>query len=244
VATAVVIGANSGIGAACVTAFRNSGWNVVATFHRRRDRLDDLLREATGHALVAMHVRVEDPQTIQSLREHLLAADQRIDALVVTASYNEPRLWNLDPLAVTADDLRAAFETEVIGLHNAVVELRPAMADGARIVAFSSASALHGDVDTFVYNVAKVGVASYVRMLAKRYGTDFRANCIAPDSIATDWLHDWNVSDEEMAGFRVLRGGLRRIGAAEEIASVVMFLCSGASDFMNGQTIVLDGGAG
>jgi len=241
---ALVLGANSGIGAACVELFAARGWSVIAGFHEHRDRLDALVRRSTHNWITVLPVDVTNTHALASLHDYCHQRAMALDAVVVTASYNDPRLWNLAPFDARVDDLVECFRVEIGGLHNTLRTLHPLISAGGAVVAFSSASALHGDDDTFVYNVSKVGVTAYVRMIAKHYGSSLRVNCIAPDSISTDWLSDWHITPQELADFRVNRAGAKRIGTPAEAAALVFFLCTADSSFISGQTITLDGGAG
>ncbi len=242
--SALVLGANSGIGAACVNEFVAHNWSVIAGFHKRHHRIEALARESPPGCVTTMSVDVTDTATLASLNDHCVSHAIHLDAIIVAASYNEARLWNLPPLDATIADLLSCFTVEVGGLHNTLRLLRSLLTEGAAVVAFSSASALHGDDDTFVYNLSKTAVASYVRMVAKHYGSHIRLNCIAPDSISTDWLTEWDITPQELEHFRVKRAGARRIGDAQEVAALAFYLCSPQASFLNGQTITLDGGAG
>lgn len=239
----LIVGANSGVGAACVDAFIAHKQRVVGTYHVRRDRIEERLNGLPADKFLARQLDVTDADAVQSLVEILQEEMGPPTAVVVTASYNVPALWNSDPLELESEEFMRCFNVEVCGLHNVVRFWMRHMSVG-NFVAFSSASAIHGDPDTFVYNVSKLGVTAYVRMFAKRYGDRARLNCIAPDSLATDWLTTWPVSKKEKSEFRVLKAGSRRLGDPSEAAALAVFLTSHNSSFINGQTIIFDGGAG
>jgi NAD(P)-dependent dehydrogenase (short-subunit alcohol dehydrogenase family) len=240
--TALVTGANSAVGAACVATFADAGWSVYATYHKRTDRIDVLAARLGDRMLGWSRLDVLDADGVSALAAELGERANTLDALVHVASYNEPRLWDIDPLDASVDDLRTSFEVEVIGLHQTLRAMSGLLQAGGAVVGFSSASALHGDSDTFVYNIAKVAVGSYARMVARRHGRRLRINCLAPDSLATDWLDEWPLG--EQPDFRVLREGQQRFGRPEEAAAAALFLCSPAASYLNGQTLILDGGAG
>lgn len=243
-ATVLIIGGNSGVGAACIDAFANKGWQVVATYHQRRQRLDKRLETASGGTVSIHHLDVVNPTEVQSLRDQVHREGDDLEAIVHVASYNQPNLWNRPALEVSVDELMQCFQVEICGLHNVVAAFVPVMKPRAAIVTFSSASALHGDPDTFAYNVSKSAICTYTRMLAKEYGDHLRINCIAPDSLRTDWLTEWDVTSEQEAQFRVVRSGSRRIGEPSEAADLALWLCSSEASYVNGQTMTLDGGAG
>lgn len=236
----LVIGSNSGIGAACVQTFLANGWNVHGTFHEASERAAALASER--YALTQLDVT--DIERVTALPSELDVGILPLDAVVYNASFSEPGLWNQPPLDISPKALAHAFSVEVCGLHRVLQAVHPILAPGCSIVTFSSASVAHGDSDTFTYNLAKSAVATYTHMFARYYGQTFRINCVAPDSIATDWLTSWPVSDQESAEFRVLQSGARRMGRPDEAANCVYFLCTSDSSYLSGKVITLDGGAG
>lgn len=243
-AAALIIGANSGVGSACAQLFVRNNWHVTATYHCRSDRIDALRSNLPRELLKVVQLDVLNENGFVRLHDTLPPEFKDPTALVFNASFADPTLWNAMPLAISDRTLQTSFAIEVAALHNvlrALVDTDPARP--LSTVVFSSASAIHGDPDTFAFNVAKYALVAYVRMLASKYGDRLRINCIAPDSIATDWLTTWSVTDAELDSFRVMRSGSRRLGSPEEVAELVLFLCGPGAAFLNGQTIMLDGGA-
>lgn len=238
--TVLITGSNSGVGSACVRRFLADGWRVIATFHKRVDRIAELRSDLH----LEMHaLDVAEALECKTLADRLTDAGVVLNALIVVSSYNEPPLWNVDPLRVTTGSLLASFAVEVAGLHNLLVSLTPLFVEGAAVVTFSSASAHHGDPDTFCFNLSKVAVSAYTRMLAKTTSA-FRINALALDSVVSDWLSEWDISTEQLQNFRVMKAGAKRLGRPEEVASLAAFLCSDDASYLSGQTLILDGGAG
>jgi NAD(P)-dependent dehydrogenase (short-subunit alcohol dehydrogenase family) len=92
------------------------------------------------------------------------------------------------------------------------------------------------------YNAAKAAVVNLTRTVALEYAPAIRANCVSPGMIATA-LTQIITDDPEFTA--VAEGGtpLRRIGAPDDVAQVIGFLCSDAASYMTGQELVVDGGA-
>jgi len=123
---------------------------------------------------------------------------------------------------------------------HAAFEMMAAQHTG-RIVNFSSSAALVGDVPTYFYTAAKSAIVGLTRTLSRAFAPDVQVNCIAPGSIATDWVEKWKLTPVDMQDI-VKETPLRRIGTVEEVAGLVEFLASPAAAFLTGQTIVVDGG--
>ena len=114
--------------------------------------------------------------------------------------------------------------------------------DGA-IVIISSIGGLHGSPVIGAYNVSKAADFQLARNLAVEYGPDnVRVNCIAPGLIKTDFARAlWE--NPEILKVSLAGTPMGRIGMPEEIAGAAVFLASTAGAYVNGQNIVVDGGA-
>ena len=109
------------------------------------------------------------------------------------------------------------------------------MASTAALVADPSEPAAH-------YNASKAGVVALTKQLAVEWAPDgVRVNAVAPGVIDTPMLR---MMDDPQAGRAYLdaRVPLRRLGRAEEVAEVVVFLASARASYMTGATVVVDGG--
>jgi 3-oxoacyl-[acyl-carrier protein] reductase len=108
------------------------------------------------------------------------------------------------------------------------------------IVTISSMWGLTGASCEAAYSAAKAGVVGLTKALAKEVGpSGVRVNCVAPGVIDTQMNGGLTPQDlEELAA----QTPLCRIGAPEEAAQAVLFLCSPASSFITGQVLAVDGG--
>jgi NAD(P)-dependent dehydrogenase (short-subunit alcohol dehydrogenase family) len=113
---------------------------------------------------------------------------------------------------------------------------------GGSIVLMASISAVRGNGAISSYALAKAGVAQLARNLAVEWGLhNIRTNAIAPGLIRTE-LSAAMESNAEFMAKRMQMTPLRRMGTVEEIAGTTVWLASAAGAFVNGQTIVVDGG--
>lgn len=242
--TVLITGAGIGIGRAAALAFGAAGHHVVVT-----DVLD-----AEGQAVVAEitaaggsaeyhRLDVRSTANADALVAKIEAARGGIDVIVANAG-----IAHKVPLpALTDDKWDHTFDIDLKGIFRVV---RPALAGmksrkkGA-IVALSSIMGVAYGWDEHVhYSAAKSGVVGLVRGLAVELAKDgIRVNGVAPGYIRTAQLlskeNSLGPEGAEKAGEFIPMG---RIGEADEIADVILFLASNGARYMTGQVVVVDGG--
>ncbi|OBB81335.1 SDR family NAD(P)-dependent oxidoreductase [Mycolicibacterium peregrinum] len=233
---AIVTGASSGIGFGCATALAEAGMAVLGT-GRDEDRLAELERVAPDRiATLAVDLTADDaPQLIV---EAALSRWGRIDFLINNAGVGSPK-----PLHETDDEtldhflgimLRAPFR-----LARDVI---PHLGPGSAIINITSTFAVVGGLRGGAYSAAKGGLTALTTHIACQYGAQgIRCNAVAPGVTVTPMVEQ-RLNDP---GFRKMQTEMTphtRLGRVEDIASTVAFLCSDGGSFINGQTIVVDGG--
>jgi len=235
---AIITGAGSGIGLATAKLLHAEGYAIVGV-GRSNDKLATLeqaIGDPTRIATLSVDITADDAPA----RIVALALDRfgRIDFLVNNAGAGSPK-----PLHETDDEtldyflglmLRAPFRLcrEVIG-H---------MGDGCGIVNVSSTYAMIGGRRGGAYSAAKGGLGALTQHIACDYGPlGIRANCVAPGVTMTDMVRH-RFDDEMFKRVNVETTPFPRLGEVEDIASTIAFLCSPGAGFINGQTIVVDGG--
>ena len=214
------------------------GMAVVGT-GRDPDRLQ-ALAEAVGDpdrvATVAGDLTDDDaPQRIVDLA---LSRWGRIDFLVNNAGVGSPK-----PLHETDDEtldyflgvmLRAPFR-----LARDVI---PHMQSGSAIINITSTFAVVGGLRGGAYSAAKGGLTALTLHIACQYGAQgIRCNAVAPGVTVTPMV-EHRLEDERFRKINTEMTPYPRLGRIEDIASTVAFLCSPGGSFINGQTIVVDGG--
>lgn len=239
---AIVTGASSGIGFGCAVELARQGYAVLGTGRdeARLAGLADAVTAATGDpdsvATVAVDLTGDDaPARVAGAA---LQRWGRIDVLVNNAGLGSPKpLHETDDAAL--DEflgvmLRAPFRLtrEVIG------HLQP----GSAIINITSTFAVVGGLRGGAYSAAKGGLTALTTHIACQYGAQgIRCNAVAPGVTVTPMV-EHRLDDP---GFRKMQTEMTphtRLGRVSDIAATVAFLCSPGGSFINGQTIVVDGG--
>ena len=238
---ALVTGASRGIGRAIALALAEAGADVacaarsVAALGETAAALN-----ALGRRAVAVTADVTSADEVERMVERVVGEFGRIDVLVNNAG----ALFGKAAEKVSAAEWRGLLEVDLTGAFFC------AQAAGRRMIAQRSGriinvGSIFGELGTrgfAAYAAAKAGLHALTRSLAyewARYGVT--VNCLAPGYIRTDFnraaLENPDTRDQILS-----RIPLGRVGEAEEVGPLVVYLASDASAFMTGQVIFLDGG--
>jgi len=233
--TALVTGGSRGIGCAIALHLAHRGARLVIHYHRNRDAAESVAKQAGGARLVQADLRsIEDiGQLVRSL------ADTRFDILI-----NNAGLWGFTPLgSTTLESLEAMLNVNVKAVFWLTQALLPQLNDGARIVNLSSIAGRIGRAGgRSVYGASKAAVDAFTRNWALELAPrKIRVNAVAPGYIDTDMTAGY-FSDPKILEHAVDRQPFGRLGHAEEVADVVMFLCSPESDWITGESVNVSGG--
>jgi len=242
----LVTGAASGLGAACARAFVREGATVLLT--DVAEEAGQRLADELGPAASFRRLDVVQPAEWQATIEALRAAHGRLDVLVHNAGGGVPH-DDLEQLSLEEwRHVQALNVDSVLMGTQAALPLLRASGKPASIVVVSSVAGLIGTPDLVAYGAAK-GAA---RMLSKsialhcaRKGYPIRCNSIHPGFCDTPMVRALasGSNDPEKAWQRLSKAApLGRLGTAEEVAALVVYLASDESGFTSGAELVLDGG--
>jgi NAD(P)-dependent dehydrogenase (short-subunit alcohol dehydrogenase family) len=237
----LVVGASRGIGAATAHAFANAG-ATVALAARDAQGLEGVARtiQDTGGQALAIPADVSDPASVARLVARTLDAYGRLDAAFNNAAGGgRPPT----PLAeIPVEDYDSALAINLRGVFLAMKHEIPAMLQGGggAIVNMSSTAGLSGVKGMSAYVASKHGVIGLTKTAALDYAErNIRVNAVAPGPIMTDRIKA--LSDEGRAQI-AQAVPMRRLGLPEEVAALVVWLCSDQAAFMTGATLTIDGG--
>lgn len=234
---AIVTGGASGIGKATVKILVDEGAKVAVA-----DMNDDNLKAIAaefGENVITLKTDVSKEEDVKNMVAQTVSAFGRLDILHNNAGIGGFKLvpdmsleeWH----KVFAIDLDGVF----LGCKYAIPEMKKV--GGGVIVNTASISGLAADYAMASYNAAKAAVINLTRVIACDHGEDkIRCNAVCPGPIETPLLKDALNKEVLQAYHDAIPAG--RVGTPEEIANVVAFLASDESAYVNGTTIVADGG--
>ena len=228
--TAMVTGAASGIGLAVAKRFLQEGYRVYGMSRREQKPIDD-----------PNFIYIPGDISVAADREKLIAAAERIDALVNVAGV-APKV-RADLLEMTEDSFDHVMDINLRGtffLTQLAANKMKGQGSGY-ICNISSLSAYTSSVNRGEYCISKAGLSMVTKLFADRlaeYG--IAVNEVRPGIIATDMTEKVKEKYDTL-----IEGGLlpmKRWGTPEDVANAVWTLCSGALPYVTGQSIDVDGG--
>ena len=238
--TAVVTGANTGLGQGISVALAAAGAHVFGVARRSCEETLNKVNEVGGQ-FTEVIADLSDLSAIEKIMTEVKSKTERIDILVNNAGI----IKRADAIDVTVEEWDQVIDLNqklVFFLSQAVAKDWIADQKGGKIINICSMLSYQGGIRVPSYTTSKSGVAGLTRALANEWAIhNINVNAIAPGYMATNnttqLRNDSNRNDAILE--RIPAG---RWGTPEDMYGAAIFLASDASAYMNGFTIAVDGG--
>ncbi|MBR2678548.1 MAG: 3-oxoacyl-ACP reductase FabG [Bacilli bacterium] len=238
---ALVTGSNRGIGAACIEEFAKAGVNVVINYcHHEREakELEKHIKDTYNVKVLTIKCDVSKEEEVEQMTNTIIDTFGGIDILVNNAGVCRDSLL----LDKNIKEFKRILDVNIIGTYLCSKYIGKVMLEAkkGKIINISSTNAL----DTFYpescdYDASKAGVISLTHNLAREFAPFINVNCVCPGWVNTSMNKDLSLEQINKEKKKILLG---RMGEADEIAKVVVFLASSKANYINDSIIRVDGG--
>lgn len=237
----VITGGGTGLGREMTLAMAKAGADLVIAA-RRLAPIEEVAQQvrAIGRRAEAVPTDATDTESVRLLFEHVIKEFGKVDILFNNAGIvreDGPKpIWE-----ITDDSWRIGIDVNLSTAFYCSRAISKHMADrgSGKIVNVSSGYGFRGGRDNYMYAAGKGGIVNLTRAMATSLGKyGITTNCIVPGFIPTEITNP----DSERSRQRGKFIPIGRTGLPSEMGPLAVFLASSASDYMNGEFLVIDGG--
>lgn len=237
---ALVIGGTVGIGRSVAERLAASGYHVAITYAGNVAKANEFAErvKAQGGRAVAVRVDLTQLADIRSAFQEVLREFGRLDALIITGS---PPVLDKKVLDTTEEDFDRVFAFNAKGNFFALQEAARHLADGGRIVTFSTPYTVQPTIARAVTAGSKAAIEQFTLTLARELGErGITVNSVMPGPTTTE---SFSAAIPEQVSRQIAAASpLKRLAEPGEVASVVMFLVSDAASYVTGHVLHTTGG--
>jgi 3-oxoacyl-[acyl-carrier protein] reductase len=238
--TALVTGASRGIGRAVALELGRMGYRVAVNYAGNAEKANLVVEEikALGTEAFALQGDVSSAETAQEMVKTVTETFGSLDVLVNNAGITRDNLL----MRMKEEDWDAVINTNLKGVFNMTKAVSRVMMKQkhGKIINMASVVGIIGNPGQANYVAAKAGVIGLTKSSARELAArNITVNAVAPGFITTDMTE---ALPEDVKKAMLAQIPLARFGQPEDVAKVVGFLASEASDYMTGQVLCVDGG--
>lgn len=234
----LVTGGSGGIGYCTVKRLVDDGCFVVFTYASQEERAKEIEQEFLGKTKAVKYLASEDYNTVESLVNEIKDEYGKLDGLVNNLGRTNDKLL----ARMSTEDFTSIIDSNLVTAFNfskAALKIMGKQKSG-KIVNVASVVGVMGNLGQVNYSASKSAMYGMTKSMAKEYGRKgITINVVSPGFIKTpmtDVLSD-SIKDSMLANIP-----MKRFGEPEEVSSVISFLLSEDSAYINGQNIIIDGG--
>lgn len=237
---AVITGASRGIGREIALKYAKEGANIVLNYRNSETEALQLKEELDrlGSDTLIVKANVSKFEEAENLIKEAKEAFGRVDILVNNAGITKDNLI----MRMKEEDFDSVIDVNLKGAFNCLKAVTPIMIrqKSGKIINMSSVVGVIGNAGQVNYCASKAGLIGMTKSLAREIGgKNINVNAIAPGFIDTDMT---KVLSEDQKKNIISQVPLKKLGQAEDIANLALFLASNQSDYITGQVIHVDGG--
>ena len=238
----VVTGCLQGIGKETLRVFAENGANVFACAFKPNDEYEAFCRELSEKnnvEIYPIYFDLMDNDSIKAAVKEIQGKKKEIHGLVNIAGMNKDALFSMVTYQDMLDTFQVNFFSQII-FSQYIVRLMQRNRTPGSIVFTSSITAFDGNEGQLSYGASKAALVGAMKTMALELGSNnIRVNAIAPGVIKTPMT---DMLEKSVIENKILKMDMPRLGTAEEVANLYMFLMSDLSSHISGQTIRVDGG--
>jgi len=238
----VITGALRGIGRETVRVFAENHANVIACAYKEDDDFSDYcikLARQNDTRIFPVYFDMSDNDSIKNAARDIQKLKIDVHGLVNVAGINRDAYFNMITQQDMIDTFQVNFFSQII-FSQYIVKLMQKKKIGGSIVFTSSVTAMDGNEGQVIYGASKAALIGACKSMALELGkTGIRVNCVAPGVIISPMTSQLNM---EILQEKIKRMDIPRLGEADEVANMYLFLMSDLSSHISGQVIRVDGG--
>src|SRR3989339_1897287 len=237
---AIVTGGSVGIGAATALDLARNGANVAINYRKHADEANKIVEEIKKMGRKGLAIQADVAKSIDAdkMVQSALQEFGRLDILVNNAGINQDSVvWKM-----TEEQWDNVMSINLKGCFNYIHAVAPLFKtqSSGKIINVTSINGMRGKFGQSNYSASKAGIIGLTKSVARELGKfSVNVNAVAPGLIETDMMKD---APENVRTAALQDIVLNRMGQPDEVANVVVFLCSDLARHITGEVVKVDGG--